>query len=222
VRVGRVAPVADDDWRVTLTLPDEGHVQRVTQAVHEHEVEQDVRHRLGQRIAVSADGPHVFLYAGTEAAAREAERVVRGVLEQHKLTAEFALDRWHPIEQEWEDASNPLPQTAEQQEAERQRRVNDDTQESLATGKADWEVRVALSSRHEAVELARRLEGEGYQVLRRWQFVAVGANNEDEAAALAQTLKQEAPAGASVDSGPVPFAPFALARLGGVPLAKDL
>jgi hypothetical protein len=222
VRVGRVAPVADDDWRVTVTFPDEGHVQRVAKAVHEHEVEQDVRHRLGHRVAVSTDGPHVFLYAGTEDAAHEAEGVVRQVLEQRQLTAQFALDRWHPVEQEWEDASVPLPQTADQQQAERERRVADDTQESLATGKADWEVRVELHSRHEALELARKLEGEGRQVVRRWRFVAIGANNEDEAAVLAQTLRQEAPAGASVDAGPVPFAPFALARLGGVPLAKDL
>jgi hypothetical protein len=214
--------VADEDWRVTVTLPDERHVQRVTQAVHEHEVEQDVRQRLGHRIAVSADGPHVFLYAGTEAAAREAERVLRQVLGQHQLTAEFAVDRWHPIEQEWADASVPLPQTAEQQEAERQRRVDDDTQESLATGRADWEVRVELGSRHEAVQLARRLESEGRQVTRRWQYVVVGANNEDEATALAQALKAEAPAGASVHSNPVPFVPFGLARLGGIPLAKDL
>jgi len=214
--------VADEDWRVTVTLPGEKHVQRVTQAVHEHEVEQDARKRLGHRVAVSADGPHVFLYAGTEDAAREAERVLRRLLEQRQLTAEFALDRWHPVEQEWEDASVPLPQTAEEQQAERQRRVADDTQESLATGQADWEVRVELGSRHEAVELAKRLEGEGRQVIRRWQFVVVGANNEDEATALAATLRQEAPAGASVDSGPVPFAPFALARLGGIPLTEEL
>lgn len=214
--------MADEDWRVTVTLPDEGHVQRVTQAVQEHEVEQDVRHRLGHRVAVSAEGPRVFLYAGTEDAAREAERVVRQVLEQRQQSAEFALDRWHPIEQEWEDAGVPLPQTAQQQQAERQQRVDDDTQESQATGQADWEVRVELGSRREAVELAKRLESEGRQVTRRWQFVAVGASNEDEAAALAQAIGAEAPADASVNFGPVPFAPFALARLGGIPLIKEL
>lgn len=214
--------MADEDWRVTVTLPGEGHVQRVAQAVREHEVEQDVRRRLGHRVAVSADGPHMFLYAGTEDAARAAAGVLRTLLAQHQLSGEFALDRWHPIEQEWEDASVPLPQTAGQQQAERDRRVNDDTQESLATGKADWEVRVELRSRHEAVELARRLDGEGRRVIRRWRYVVAGANNEDDAAELAQTLSQEAPAGAMVDFGPVPFTPFAVARLGGVPLATDL
>jgi hypothetical protein len=206
--------VADDDWRVTVTLPDEGHVQRVTEALHEHEAEKDMRRRLGGRVAVSADGPHVFLYAATEAAAREAEQVVREVLEQRQLTGEFALDRWHPVAQEWEDATEPLPLTPEQQEAERQRRVADDTEESLATGKADWEVRVELASRHEAVELARRLQAEGHPVIRRWQFVVAGANNEDEAAELAKLLGQEAPAGATVHSNPVPFVPFRLSPQG--------
>ena len=32
----------------------------------EHEVEDDVRRRLGSRVAVSADGPRIFLYAGSE------------------------------------------------------------------------------------------------------------------------------------------------------------
>jgi hypothetical protein len=214
--------VADEDWRVTVTLPNEGHVQRVVQAVHEHEVEQDVRHRLGHRIAVSADGPHVFLYAATDDAAREAERIVRDVLAQRKLAAEFALDRWHPIEQEWEDASVPLPQTPEQKLTERQRRVDDDTQESLATGQAEWDVRVELPSRHEAVELAKRLEAEGHRVVRRWTYVVVGANNEDEAAELARAIEQEAPAGATVHSAPVPFVPFGLAQLGDIPLADRL
>jgi hypothetical protein len=206
--------VADDDWRVTVTLPDEGHVQRVAEAMREHEVERDVRRRLGGRVAVSADGPHVFLYAATEDAAREAEQVVREVLEQRQLTAEFALDRWHPVAQEWQDATEPLPQTPGQQEAERQRRVEDDTEESLSMGKADWEVRVELASRHEAFELARRLRAEGRPVVRRWRYVVAGANNEDEAAELAKVIGQEAPAGATVHSAPVPFIPFGLSPQG--------
>ena len=36
---------------------------------------------------------------------READRVVREVLAKHQLTAEVALDRWHPLEQDWVDAS---------------------------------------------------------------------------------------------------------------------
>ncbi len=214
--------MADDDWRVTVTLPGQAHVQRALQAVREHEVEDDVRNRLGHRVAVSADGETIFLYAGTEDAAREADRVVRDVLAKRELTAEFTLDRWHPIEQEWEDAGEPLPETAGERAAEHQRRVADETQESLATGQAGWEVRVELASRQQAAELAERLRAEGHPVVRRWKYVVAGANNEDEVKALAATIKGEAPVDASVHPMPVPFVPFGLARLGGIPFADRL
>lgn len=204
--------MADDDWRVTVTLADEADVKQAVQSVREHEVEADIRRRLGDRIAVSADGPSIFIYAGTEEAAREADRVVREVLAQRQLTASFALDHWHPVEQEWEDASVPLPQTAEQRQAEHDRRIADETRESLATGDAEWEVIVELPSRHEAVKLAKQLEAEGRSVVRRWNFVFVGANNEDEAGDLARVIGQEAPAGASVRTSAVLVAEAELAQ----------
>jgi hypothetical protein len=206
--------VADDDWRVTVTLDDANNVQQAVQSVREHEVEQDVRSRLGDRVAVSADGPSVFLYAATEDAAREADRVVREVLAKLQLTAGFALDRWHPIEQEWEDASSPMPQTEQQRQAEHQRRIADETQDSLATGEAEWDVRVEMPSRHEAVELAERLQAEGRSVIRRWRYLVVGANNEDQASDFAKAIEQEVPARASVHTGASPFAHFGLSRTG--------
>jgi hypothetical protein len=42
-----------------------------------HKVVHDARRRLGHRIAVGAGGSRVYLYAGTEVAAEEAERVAR-------------------------------------------------------------------------------------------------------------------------------------------------
>jgi hypothetical protein len=206
--------VADEDWRVTVTLQDENNVQQAVQSVREHEVEQDVRGRLGDRVAVSADGPSIFLYAATEDAAREADRVVRDVLAQRGLTAGFTLDRWHPIEQEWEDASAPLPETAQQQQAEHQRRIVDETRDSLTTGEAEWEVRVELPSRHEAVQLAERLQAEGRSVLRRWRYLVVGANNEDQATDFAKAIEQEVSVKASVHTTASPFAHFGLSRTG--------
>jgi hypothetical protein len=200
--------VADDDWRVTVTFDDEAHVRHAIQSMRDHQVERDVRRRLGDRVAVSADGPNVFLYAGTEGAAREADRVVREILAQRQLTAAFKVDRWHPIEQEWEDAGAPLPQTAGQRQAEEERRVADETEESEETGQTGYEVLIEVSSLHEAVELAKRLQSEGHPVTRRWRYVVLGANNEDEARDLAQSVQREAPATASVRSAPVPFAHF--------------
>lgn len=200
--------MADDDWRVTVTFDDEAHVKHAVQSVRDHEVEHDVRRRLGDRVAVTADGPTVFLYAGTEEAAREADRVVREVLAKRQLTAAFKLDRWHPIEQEWEDAGAPMPQTAKQREAEAERRVEDETEETADTGHTGWEVLIETASRHEAVALAERLQAEGHPVIRRWRYLVLGANNEVEARDLAQAMQQEVPATASVRSGPVAFAYF--------------
>jgi hypothetical protein len=206
-RSGRVGVVADD-WRVTVTFRDEADVQQAVRSVREHEVEDDVRSRLGHRIVMSADGPTAFLYAGTEETAREADRVVREVLAQHQLSAEFTLDRWHPLEEKWEDVSVPMPDTAEQRAAEHQRLVAAETHDSLAAGQAGWEVRVELPSHRQAVELAKRLQAEGRPVIRRWKYLVLGANNEDDASALAEAIGQEIPAKASVHTQAIPFIYF--------------
>jgi hypothetical protein len=205
-----------------VTLPDERAVQRALQAVREHQVEDDVRHRLGNRVAVSADGNHIFLYAATENAAREADRVTRDALAKRELTAEFALDRWHPIEQEWEDAGAPMPETAEQRGAEHERLVADENEETREEGQASWEVRAELHSRHEAFELAERLRADGYPVARRWKYVVVGARNEDDAKEITAAVQAEAPVDASVHPAPVPFVPFGIARLRGIPFGEKL
>jgi hypothetical protein len=197
-----------DDWRVTVTFRDEADVQQAVRSVREHEVEDDVRSRLGHRVAMSVDGPAVFLYAGTEDTAREADRVVREVLARHQLSAEFTLDRWHPLEEEWEDVSVPMPDTAEQRAAEHRRLVDAETQQSLAAGQAGWEVRVDLPSHHQAVELAERLQAEGRPVVRRWKYLVVGVNNEDDASALAEAIGQEISAKASVHIQAIPFIYF--------------
>jgi hypothetical protein len=205
-----------NDWRVTVTLHDAAHVGRVVESVHEHEVEEDVRHRLGGRVAVSADGPNVFLYAGSENAAREADRVVRDLIASRGLSADFALDRWHPDEEEWESADASLPQTEQERAAEHERLEREETRESLATGKAEFEVRVELPSHRDAVQLADRLTAEGRHVIRRWTLLVLGANDSDDANALAETIKREAPAGATVQAQELgPLIPFA--QIGPIP-----
>ena len=204
--------MADEDWRVTVTLHDEAHAGRAVESLRDHEVSGDVRRRLGHRVAVSADGPRVFVYAGTEAAAREADQVVHQVLAQRGIGADFALDRWHPAEEEWQDATVPLPQTDEQRQAEHQRLEDEEARESRTTGHAQFEVRVELPSHHDAVALADRLQAEGRSVIRRWKFLVLGANDSDDAQALARVIEQEAPAAASVqvqEAGPLlPFAHY--------------
>jgi hypothetical protein len=139
---------------------------------------------------------------------------VREVLAQHQLSAGFTLDRWHPLEEEWEDVSVPMPDTAEQRAAEHRRLIEAETQQSLAAGQAGWEVRVDLPSHRQAVALAERLQAEGRPVIRRWKYLVLGADNEDDASALAEAIGQEIPAKASVHTQAVPFVQFAASKPG--------
>jgi hypothetical protein len=206
-----------NDWRVTVTLHDPAHVGRAAESLHEHEVEDDARRRLGHRVAVSVDTPRIFLYAGTENAAREADQVARELTKQHGLSADFALEQWHPIEEEWEDADVALPQTTEEREAEHRRLEEDETRESGEYGYPQWEVRIEMPSRHAAEELAERLRAEGRNVVRRWTLLVLGANDSDDAATLAQVIKREVPADAKVETAELgPLLPFT--QIGPIPV----
>jgi FMN phosphatase YigB (HAD superfamily) len=202
----------NNDWRMTITLANLADTEQVRRSFLEHEVEEDVRRQLGRSVAVGAGDWQIFLYVGTENAARDAERIAREILARQGIQAEFALHRWHPIEEEWEDPDVALPRTEAERQAEHQRLEDAETAESLATRTAQWEARVEFPSHHEAVELADRLRSEGRTVVRRWRFLVVGANNEDDARALAEQIKREAPPDAVVSaehSGvSLPFIPF--------------
>ena len=187
-----------DDWRVTISLPGQAQVGQAHRALSGHEVEEDVRRQLGRTIVVGAGDSQIFLYAGTEIAATEAERVARDVLAGHDIQAEFALHRWHPIEEEWESPDVAMPQTDTERQAEHRRLVDSETAESLAAGIGRWQTRVEFPSHREAVALARKLEGEGLPVVRRWKFLIVSADNEDDIRKLAGQIRREAPPDAVV------------------------
>jgi hypothetical protein len=181
-----------DDFRVTVTFDDSTSAGSVVDRLRVHRVEGESQARLGGRVSVSRDGTRVFLYADSAAAAQEAEQAVRAIVEQDGLRAGFVLDRWHPIEERWEDGARPLPATAAERAAEHERHEADEEAESQASGFADWEVRVDMPTHHDAVTLAARLESEGRKPVRRWKYLVVGANTEDEAHALAKAIRDEA------------------------------
>jgi len=181
-----------DDWRLTATLTDDG-TRRLLEELREHEADDAVRHRLGGAVAVSGEGNVVYAYADTAEAIHEAEAVVRALLADHGVQAELRVDRWHDVEQRWEDESVPLPQTEAERETERDRLEETEEAESRETGRALWEVRLELPSHGRTRELADRLEGEGLNVIRRWTFLLVGADSEEDARELADRLRAEAP-----------------------------
>lgn len=187
-----------DDWRVTITVSGEAGAGQAQPSLSLRQAEEDIRGQVGRGIAVGAGDGQVFLYAGTEAAARDAGRVACDVLAGHGIAAGSVVHRWHPLEEQWEDPGVPMPQTKAEREAEHQRLVDAETAESQAAGTAQWDVRVELGSHRQAVALARELESEGQAVVRRWKFLLVGVSNEDEARELAGQIRQQAPPGTAV------------------------
>ena len=187
-----------DDWRVTISVSGQAHAGPAQPPVSLREAEEDIRRQVGRGIAVGAGDAQIFLYAGTQGAAGDAERIARDVLARHGMASQSALHRWHPIEERWETPDVPIPQTEAERQAEHQRLADAETAESLATGIARWQVRVELGSHRRAVALARALESEGRAVVRRWRFLIVGASNEDQAREIAGQVRQEAPPDATV------------------------
>jgi len=190
-----------DDLRLTVEFDDEDAARDLVRWLHEARLEAGDRQRIGDRVIVSRDDETVYLYAGDEEQAQEVARLIQARV-GHPAAARIALDRWHPVEQRWEDAAVPLPRTEEEIQAEHDRRQAREAAESRASGRAEWEVRVELPDRESTDELADRLEGEGLPVVRRSTFVLVGAANEDEAHELAARLETEAPEGARVEVEP--------------------
>ncbi len=183
-----------DEWRVEIDLDDEAHGFGLGERLRAHDLDDEARKRLGQRIVVTRDGPHVFLYAGDEAGAHQAELVARELVAADDLSADIAVTRWHPLEEDWLDASIPLPRTDEEQREELERREETERQE----GTYDWLVKIDMPSRSEAEKLEELLQGEGLSVHRRWRYLTVDIATEEHANELASRLRDLAPAEAEV------------------------
>lgn len=191
-----------DDFRLTVDFDDERDGAQLLERLDARRFAAEERRRLGGRVIVSRDGGRVFLYTGTEAEARSVEKLVRADLEAEAKAASLVLERWHPVEGVWAEASVPLPATPEELEAEEERREAREEAEAAETGLAEWEVRIELASHDDTVRLAERLDTEGIPVVRRHTFLLVGAATEDDAAELAKRLAAEAPKGATVHVQP--------------------
>ena len=216
-----VADTDDNDWRVTVRLQQGGQVSKAAAHLGAHQVEDEVRRKLRGKVMVGADGGNeLFLYTAAYDAAVAAQQSVTDALSGHGLSATFTIERWHPIEEEWEPVDVAMPTTAAQIEKERKRLDAEETSESLTLGIALFEVRVQLPTHRDSVALAARLQAEGYPVARRWRFLVVGANNADQAEEFAARIRQEVPAGAVVsieEVGPSrPYTVFELAAGSGL------
>ena len=183
----------NDDWRVRIDLHEEGFAHRLGETLQAEELEHDLRQAYADRVVVSVDGPEVFLYAADREQAQAAQRVVERVAGEHGWTVDSELRHWHPVAEIWEDPDNPEPQSAEQERTEEEIRNAGERRDSADQGYPDMEVRVSCDSWREARELSGRLEDEGIVNVHRWDWVLVGAADEEGAEAIAERLRGELP-----------------------------
>ena len=188
----------EDGFRVEVELDDAERGHSIGERLRALDLDDKARDRLGRSVMVTREGRHLFLYAASEAQAREAERVMRSILDADELTAEIRVTQWHPIEEAWKDASIPLPATPDEEEAEYAAREAAEAAEAEIEGDYNWHVVVHLPGRGAAVELAERLAAEGFPVTRRWRYVVAGVVTEERAQELADRLRSELPWDADV------------------------
>jgi hypothetical protein len=180
-----------EDFRVEVELDDEAHGYPLRERLRALNLDDEARERLGRNVVVTRDGSRIFAYTSTEAQAREAEQVISRLLADEGLTAELAVTRWHPVAEEWRDASLPLPATSEDEERESQEHEAAERRESIEEGEFDWHVVAEAQSRESARDLSRKLKGEGLPVSRRWRYVTIGAVTDTRAEELADRLRGE-------------------------------
>ena len=175
-------------------LDDDEHGYSTGERLRALDLDDEARERLGSIVMVTRDGSKLFLYTATEAHAREAERIVRGLVEADELTAEIAVTRWHPVEESWKDPSIALPATPEEEETEFAAREGAEVREAELTGEYDWHVVVHVPGRDDAVVLAERLTVEGLPVRRRWRYLIADVVTEEGAHELADHSGPSCPA----------------------------
>jgi hypothetical protein len=124
--------------------------------------------------------------------------VLQELLAADDLTATVKVTRWHPVEEAWRDAAEPLPQTEAERAEERARHEAAETREAAEEGRYDYEVQVDPPHHRDAVELEQRLVDEGLPVKRRWKHLRVGAPTEERAEEIAARVRAEAPEGTDV------------------------
>lgn len=190
-------PRERDEWRVEVALDldadDDGHTS-FGERLHGLDLDDAARERLGGAVIVTRDGPHIFLYAWHEESAREAERVVRDLMEEDGLAGEVELRRWHPAEEAWKPADVPLPSNDDEREVEEDRLEH----ERIAAGEHPWEVVIDMPDLRSTRELSDKLTERGLPVKRRFRYLLIGAPTEEAAVEIGEELQGDVPEGAHV------------------------
>jgi hypothetical protein len=187
-----------DEWRVEVALDEDHNGATLSDALHHLKVDNEARKLLGGSVVVTRDGRFVFLYAWHEESAQEAERVVKNLMQDEKLAGEVRLMRWHPVAEEWKDASEPLPDDEATRAEEMHEAEHEGFEEAQRYGEYPWEVVIDLPHIRDGQALAKKLRGEGLPVKRHFRSLLVGAPSEDKAVEVGERLEGEVPEGARI------------------------
>ncbi|MGN6255821.1 MAG: hypothetical protein ACTHO8_12705 [Solirubrobacterales bacterium] len=182
----------NDDWRLQIDFRDEGVADAFQDHLDARELEHDLSSAFHDRVIVSRNGATIFLYAGDREQAERAKELVERWAVDGNEELDVDFKHWHPLAEEWEPPDKPLPEDDAAKAAEHRALIARERRETEERGRPEIEVRADLPTRHEAVELAERLRGEGFPVVHRWKFLLVGATDEDSAQALADRIRSEA------------------------------
>ena len=188
----------NDDWRLQVDLHEENHARALTERLDAQQLQHDLSEAFHDRVIVTRDGARMFLYAGTREQAEKARDAVEADARQHGLALDVDFRHWHPSAEEWEDPDKPLPENDAARLAEREELMAREREEAAKRGYPEFEVRVDLPSRHDAVGLSEQLRKEGLPAVHRWRYLLVGATDEDSAKELAERIRNEAPSGSRV------------------------
>ncbi|HWD40004.1 MAG TPA: hypothetical protein VG944_14235 [Fimbriimonas sp.] len=189
----------NDDWRLQIDFHGEERARTLTERLDARLLQHDLSDEFHDRIIVTRDGARVFLYAGTREQAERGRSAVEADARRHEWTVDVDLRRWHPTAEEWEDPDEPLPEGDAAKLDEHEALMAREREEVKRSGRPEFEVRVDLPSRHDALQLSERLREEGLFAVRRWKFLLVGVTDEDSAKALAKRIRGEAPSGSEVE-----------------------
>lgn len=188
----------NDDWRLQVDIHDPRHVASLLGRLDARELEHDLSDAFHDRLIVSRDGDRVFVYGGAREHVEKARDLIASLADRHGWAIDAELRHWHPTAEDWEDPDKPLPKNDAAEMSEHEALMATERKETEERGYLEFEVRVDLPSRHDAIRFAERLRGEGLLVVHRWRFLLVGATDEDSAKALAERIRSEAPKSAEV------------------------
>ena len=108
------------------------------------------------------------------------------------------MTRWHPVEEEWKDASLPLPVTPAEEGAEYAAREAAEAEEAKREGEFDWHVVDPPPRAWNGRRACGRATSGGARTASPLAYVTVGVLTEERAQELLERLQAQLPEDADV------------------------